>query len=322
LQVFIMHVGSSNAIDLSFTVDKRRSIDELVSELPTNAPELSFFESTALRTTFPDGSFNCWGVPPKAQPSFEKTNVGDIVLFIPNIIGENGGVHFIGVIKATCSIRAYSASRILWPDTPNDRLFPWLFFFDTEIGFLKWDQFLKDIGYASNWNPQGWYRKIADSKFDEWGGANSYYNRLQTHYGFKPITPPQNQEADAQINSDWIVLEDEEVRAEDFQEGSTKKISVNSYERNRQARDACINHYGPICQACEFDFESMYGQLGKGYIHVHHIKPLSEIGQNYTVDPIKDLVPVCPNCHAMIHKTKKPLTIDELRVVIESSNLE
>jgi 5-methylcytosine-specific restriction enzyme A len=63
-----------------------------------------------------------------------------------------------------------------------------------------------------------------------------------------------------------------------YPEGSTKRVSVNAYERNPQARKDCIAHYGLTCQVCGFDFEAVYGtQLGRGYIHVHHLKPLSEV---------------------------------------------
>jgi 5-methylcytosine-specific restriction protein A len=57
----------------------------------------------------------------------------------------------------------------------------------------------------------------------------------------------------------------------------------------------------------------MYGEIGKGFIHVHHLKPVSEINGEYEVDPIEHLVPVCPNCHAMLHSQHPPLTIEELK---------
>ena len=67
------------------------------------------------------------------------------------------------------------------------------------------------------------------------------------------------------------------------------------------------------CSVCGFDFQKQYGAIGKNFIHVHHIVPVSQMGDGYVVDPIKDLIPVCPNCHAMIHRTDPPLTIEELR---------
>jgi 5-methylcytosine-specific restriction protein A len=105
-------------------------------------------------------------------------------------------------------------------------------------------------------------------------------------------------------------------------EGVSRTISVNAYERDPRARKACINHYGAICYVCGFDFGAVYGQFGKGFIHVHHVVPLSKIGKGYGVNPIKDLRPVCPNCHAMLHYGTKVLSIEELKALLsnESSN--
>lgn len=99
-------------------------------------------------------------------------------------------------------------------------------------------------------------------------------------------------------------------------EGLKKTISVNAYERNGTARRQCIEHYGTICNICQFDFEAVYGNVGSGFIHVHHIVPLHVIDQSYKVDPISDLRPVCPNCHAMLHRGSTTLSIEELRNIM------
>ena len=96
-------------------------------------------------------------------------------------------------------------------------------------------------------------------------------------------------------------------------EGTRVQIQVNRYERDSKARNACIKHHGAVCRACGLDFEKRYGDIGKGFIHIHHITPISEVGKSYKVDPKKDLVPVCPNCHAMLHSKKPPLTVDQLK---------
>jgi predicted HNH restriction endonuclease len=88
-------------------------------------------------------------------------------------------------------------------------------------------------------------------------------------------------------------------------EGAFKRVTVNAYERNLKAREECIKHYGAKCFVCEFDFENVYGELGAGFIHVHHLIEISTIGETYEVDPVKDLRPVCPNCHAMLHRSGK-----------------
>ena len=112
---------------------------------------------------------------------------------------------------------------------------------------------------------------------------------------------------------DEETLPEEIVNAQTYYEGATKHITVNVYERNAKARKACIAYYGVSCFICGFNFKSIYGQSGAGFIHVHHLKPLAEIGREYKLDPIKDLRPVCPNCHAMIHKRVPAYTIEEMQ---------
>lgn len=104
----------------------------------------------------------------------------------------------------------------------------------------------------------------------------------------------------------------EEVQQSDYWEGAVQTITVNAYERDRAARAACIEYYGATCVACGFNFEERYGDVAVGYIHVHHVIPLSKLGVKYRVDPIKDLRPVCPNCHAVIHLRKRPYSPQEV----------
>jgi len=101
-------------------------------------------------------------------------------------------------------------------------------------------------------------------------------------------------------------------------EGALTKVLVNRYERSQYNRALCLNFHGTRCKACNFDFSEVYGGLGEGFIHVHHIKPVSEIGLDYIINPIQDLVPVCPNCHTMLHKKAPPYTVDELKALILS----
>lgn len=110
---------------------------------------------------------------------------------------------------------------------------------------------------------------------------------------------------------------DEIPNTKEIFEGAKKQVTVNAYERNPKARQKCIEHYGSACSVCGFDFGGAYGERGKDFIHVHHIVQLSSIGEKYQVDPIKDLRPVCPNCHAMLHRN--PLfTIDQLKACLTS----
>lgn len=120
-----------------------------------------------------------------------------------------------------------------------------------------------------------------------------------------------------QYGGESVLQPDEVSVSSQLFEGATRQVSVNRYERNPYARQQCIEHYGCRCMACGFDFEQVYGEIGHGFIHVHHIKPLSETRKEYEVDPIADLRPVCPNCHAMIHQGTKMISIEELRQVLQ-----
>lgn len=95
-------------------------------------------------------------------------------------------------------------------------------------------------------------------------------------------------------------------------EGAKKQITVNAYERDPTAKPRCINKWGTTCVVCAFDFHAVYGDLGKGFIHVHHLRPIHTIGESYELDPENDLRPVCPNCHAMLHRKKEVLSVEEL----------
>ena len=83
-------------------------------------------------------------------------------------------------------------------------------------------------------------------------------------------------------------------------EGATYTVLVNAYERNPAARLKCIQYWGNSCMACGFNFRAAYGEDCKPFIQVHHLRPLSDINESYIVNPIEDLRPVCPNCHAVI----------------------
>lgn len=100
---------------------------------------------------------------------------------------------------------------------------------------------------------------------------------------------------------------------EGLPEGAKTSVEVNRYERSRFNRAACIDIHGDSCKACGLNFSDFYGEIGKGFIHVHHVTPVSEMGGNYKVDPSKDLIPLCPNCHAMVHRDNPPLSVQELK---------
>ena len=175
-----------------------------------------------------------------------------------------------------------------------------------------------------------------DRETPEGGGhTDSVENKSTPHTSSRPsVSAPssgggsQGETSHMEIGSDGdrhggdgdsvdVLLPEEISETEGSYEGARKQISVNTYERDRTARDKCLRSYGTRCAVCEKDMSEIYGSVAAGLIHVHHLKPLSEIKEDYQVRPIADLRPVCPNCHAVIHRRKPPYKIEEVKGFLE-----
>lgn len=99
-------------------------------------------------------------------------------------------------------------------------------------------------------------------------------------------------------------------------EGGRIMVQVNRFERDPTARKRCIQIFGTRCVVCGFDFAKTYGEIGEGFIHVHHVRPLSMGKKKHRVDVRNDLRPVCPNCHEMLHRKSPPFSIEALKAKI------
>ncbi|XAS73399.1 HNH endonuclease [Micrococcaceae bacterium Sec5.1] len=116
-----------------------------------------------------------------------------------------------------------------------------------------------------------------------------------------------------------ILEQDEQAPLSEFEslpEGAVMSVKVNRYERNPLNRLRCISHYGCECWACDLDFEKTYGPPAAGFIEVHHRIPVSAMGEGYMADPIRDLVPLCSNCHSVAHRRNPPYQPWELRELL------
>src|SRR5688572_13204406 len=117
-------------------------------------------------------------------------------------------------------------------------------------------------------------------------------NRDRDAFTYQGRATPYRAEATTPVTVIWDFgtarperLPEEVPSNGEYWEGAATTITVDAYERNPEARRACIEHWGSACVVCKFDFEHHYGALGRGYIHVHHLKSIVEIGKEYKVDP-------------------------------------
>lgn len=118
----------------------------------------------------------------------------------------------------------------------------------------------------------------------------------------------------------WRFAEDSESAtstASKQKEGAKKQKLVTVVERSPAARRQCLEHHKAICAVCALNFTERYGPIGAGFMHVHHLTMVSTLPEETEIDPINDLRPVCPNCHAMLHRTKPPLTIEALKGMLK-----
>ncbi|MDB5526057.1 MAG: endonuclease [Rhizobium sp.] len=105
-------------------------------------------------------------------------------------------------------------------------------------------------------------------------------------------------------------------------EGAKVRVETNRYERDRRNRAAALAIHGYSCKACKLDMSERYGAAASGLIEVHHVTPVSHLGEGYIIDPRTDLVPLCPNCHSVAHRRSPPYSIDDLREMLASVNEE
>lgn len=266
MQAFLQHVGHNNLRHIEDTVTNRRSIAEILFQMPSSAPERDFFENgVELSQAATEGTFNCWALPSRAKARFEEINVGDLFLIVPWIGMHNGGVHHLGIVKAKCPVPSHQASRILWPhsEEPN-KLYPYLFFFDTETGYRDWFEFLDDLGYDHNYNPRGYFLRLNQSRFANWGGIEGYLEFLRSEGKFRPFF---NTTAMFETRSAYDIDELSEPKR------SSTKVTRIVRDNALTVRLKLLHEYQ--CQVCGYYIELPGGDR---YAEAHHIQPL---GRNH-----------------------------------------
>jgi 5-methylcytosine-specific restriction protein A len=102
-----------------------------------------------------------------------------------------------------------------------------------------------------------------------------------------------------------------------YPEGAVETVHVNRYERDRRNRAAAIAIHGSRCHGCNTEMSDSYGPVAVGLIEVHHTIPVSAMGADYRVNPATDLIPLCPNCHAVVHRKHPPLSLEELKATVK-----
>lgn len=226
----------------------------------------------------------------------KEISTGDIIILSKNKSGLRSGEKQISHYAILKKIRACTDEEIeaLWPGNPG-----------------RW-KYITDFSEVREIDPPFDLKEVLVPE------RAKHYSYLMTHGKIS--------DGDKAILQDRISRKVTSYFPEELDtssklfEGGSREITVNAYERDPKARTECLKIHGCVCKVCSFSFEKMYGELGKDYIHVHHIVPLFLRQGQYQVDPKTDLIPVCPNCHAMLHRSNPPITPGELREIYDERN--
>ena len=105
-----------------------------------------------------------------------------------------------------------------------------------------------------------------------------------------------------------------------YPEGALTTVQINRYERDRRNRAAAIAIHGTTCRGCGINLEEQYGAVARGCVEIHHVTPVAQLGKSYKIDPVRDLVPLCPNCHTIAHRRNPPFSAEEIGQLLASSS--
>lgn len=139
----------------------------------------------------------------------------------------------------------------------------------------------------------------------------------------RKLNKPTKSSTASKTKEKKVILYDENIS-----EGAVTSRSIVVRERSKKLRDAAVEFYSTkegkiICSICGFDFENIYGEYGKGYIEIHHKKPVYQYGDENVDKMLKEalenLTPVCANCHRMLHH-RKNISFEEVKKIYEDNN--
>jgi putative restriction endonuclease len=184
-------------------------------------------------------------------------------------------------------------------------------------------QMAKVMGYAHFRAANLHYGKLGRQVGNELGWkplpqlpVNVLVDFKESRRGWLWIMKPQVASAMESIGwagENTIPFPEEIDSTEPIYEGAVRKVLVNAYERSAVAREKCLLHYGCKCSICGIVLADVYGEIAQGFIHVHHLRQLADVNAKYQIDPVKDLRPICPTCHAVIHLRRPPFSTKEMK---------
>ena len=190
--------------------------------------------------------------------------------------------------------------------------------YDESLTIEQLVRFYASIEYHDDWLTEG-------NGHTAWKSLRYYisYRSEKEGIDWKTIYDSVKGELEKQREEAKKRLAREQRSKQEFTEGNVVESHYDRHERDHGARLKCIEHYGCKCAICGFEFEAQYGDVGKDFIEVHHIVPISSTKGEHDVDPINYLIPVCSNCHSIIHRRRPyPYLPEDIKKMVVENKIE
>jgi predicted restriction endonuclease len=264
--------------------------------------------------------FYAWGAVPgdKNAPTWEAMERGDYVLCV-----YDSTYHYVTRVHAKYDNP--ELAEAVWGTNDKGQTWRYMYFLTQPIEI---DQPLhKFEGYLHR-RHQG-FTRISEERLDEieedFGTIEGLVQEILEREGEGlpdelMLAPDRSEEvAESSLQVDAITHGTVDEKVVPDSEGRKRIVRHVAYERSPKNRRLAIKEHGTTCAACGFNFDEFYGrEHADGYIQIHHVKPVSEYEGE--VDPARDLVPLCTNCHSVAHRRRTTVTsIDELKILIEEA---
>jgi hypothetical protein len=268
-------------------IDKKKALDNVIKEIPSWSKTLlseraiSYYRELSSAHNFvTDYSGRHW--------TFGKS------------VGADGKYHFDGAGAR------YRLEKLGFWDSLDPNKAPRLLRLSIERAFKKWAQkvLIKDLGEKLDRFNKG----ELGVRFRLMVPPNFQLNKIQSQSKLKTKIKKKISRGQGHISAKRTF-----ATFDKFQEGYNKEIRREITLRNQSLIKSARKYFEPTCTVCGFEFGKIYGKHGDGFIEFHHLIPLSEGGR---ATSIKDIVPVCANCHRMLHRGKQIMKIRDLKKLL------
>lgn len=307
MTVYFQHVGESGGRrDFPKTIGTMEDgvVEFRFSDIAGHLSNFSNEEKDALEqqlTQLSPTGFQIWGIPSGAKSVLRNLKIHDSLLLLESA-GYGGSFAYGGKIVAFPSKECFELSQHLW----GEAKFPLIVFMKGKMANFLWRDFCNLVNYKANWNPAGQTYRITEDKMN-FGGFQDDNQLLDRVIGLRSVedeksTIPMSDEFFDPVEELFTTTEGRQVLRTHLERERSVAL-VRKFKRNLSTFE---------CMVCGFDFEKVYGRLGRDFIEAHHIVPISLLRGEVKVK-VNDLVPLCSNCHRMIHRESPMLTPDQLK---------